>query len=66
MDNEIPLKFMHVVSNNGTQFISEAGYLMKECMSLDVGKWIRIHEDKKRQFFMKLKVFTLLLTLSHL
>ena len=64
VDIEIPPELMRVVVYNSTQFISEASYLMKQCMPLDVEKWGHIHADKKRKFLMKLKVFTLSLTLS--
>ncbi|VFQ66888.1 unnamed protein product [Cuscuta campestris] len=52
---EIPPELNRVVGMNSTQFISEASYLMKQCMPLDVEDWGHIHPDKKRKYFMKLK-----------
>lgn len=44
-----------VVGTNSAQFVTEASYLMKRCIPLNVEKWDHIHIDKKRKFFMKLK-----------
>lgn len=61
---EIPPELKRIVGANNTQFISEASYLMKQLMPLDVEKWDDIQPDKKRKYFMKLKVCTVRLTLS--
>ena len=55
---EIPIELKRVVGKNSTQFVSEASYLMKQYMPLDMEKWDDIHPDKKRKYFMKLKVLT--------
>jgi len=55
---EIPIELKRVVGKNSTQFVSEASYLMKQYMPLDVEKWDDIHPDKKRKYFMKLKLLT--------
>ena len=50
---EIPVELKQVVGKNSTQFISEASYLMKQYMLLDVEKWNDIHPNKKIKYFMK-------------
>ena len=44
---EIPPELKRIVGTNSTQFISEASYLMKQLMPLDVEKWDDIQPEKK-------------------
>ena len=53
---ELPVELGRAVGPNSAQFVTEASYLMKRCMPLNIEKWHHIHADKKRKFFMKLKV----------
>ena len=53
---ELPVELGHVVGTNSAQFVTEASYLMKRCMPLNVEKWDHIHADEKQKFFMQIKV----------